>query len=435
MFVVVTYNGNEANLSFKVPVITVRQLLGVCINKYGVQLDRSTEHWHLFSGGIRLYLKADMDRRIEESGEHFVLKYVGPVEHVNNMGAKLKKVKLEKEEETQKTQKQDIVQVLVRWQQRNQATIASDRESNGITHEQMFYLQECIGELLKERHNYVFNLRKERPFEFLRRNNFCLTPYITPGHVALLARVGNRVLHMDPSGSIRAEHYELYSIRPKCCWTFVNYQAYDQTSQSLAGGSCGFFTALGIVLVTRVEPRLLQNSFDVFWGLLRDVMELSTSLTRYHKNLLYCSTMLSIQLRDDMRQERVMPVPKDVLQIPGLNVEEICRDILVKEECDYTCDILFLSLMKETGTGFDRINRLGNVLRGFLQDAVLKKSFDIASHFDNNNLDWLADQLWQSMSCHVCNNNATSTCGNGCLTFYCSQKCAQRHWEMGHNKE
>lgn len=329
-------------------------------------LDQNRDNWRLYRlpEKTRIYSKVDMERVISENGEEFLLEYHGVERIIKEVSKKTKVVELVTPDNG------DIASIIFRWQERNLLSLEADRESNGVAHEQMFGLMGHISVLVKQ-NKFIFNNDRLEPMRFLRSHDFCVTPYFSPGHVSCLVKTPQRVLHIDASSSIHAGYAELHKF-DNICWTFVEYQMFDLI------GSCGYFSAIGMII--GLEPK--ESTFDVFWGLLRDVLALSPSMPKRAKNLIFVKTMVNIGLRKDVRGDRVIPFPID----DDTDFDTLCRDFLVlrmdAQSVDFSCDILFLSLMKQTRTGFDKIDRLGHVLRGFLKQSFTQGTFKIAKCID-----------------------------------------------------
>lgn len=337
---------------------------------------------------------------------------------------------------------------LTRILKQNGVVFKREVESNGVLHQWIFMMMGHISVKIPKvalpiksdrlLFNTEPNARLDNNLEFVMRlkqderkttiDTIAVCPYLTMRHVAVMCydKRRDRLLHFDSSSTLIPINRELFQNKGRfksVSYTFINYQAYDDTDfiTNLAGGNCGMFSGLNAIqCILKYNPEPV--SFGAFWERFLQVLKL-TDATKQARIVVELTKRIQYVLLGGETEDfcssvlQMDPCPLHLLSnfprvIRLLNLEWV-------ETCDFTCDYIMLGYFLDANIGFDQVTKLGNAFRLLLQDIVESGfvSFNIRDAMDR--LCSHCEMVEAQFRCSHCSDSETK---------YCGRECQEMHW-------
>lgn len=332
---------------------------------------------------------------------------------------------------------------LARIMRQSEFVFRSELESNGVLHQWIFMMMGHISTKiinvalpfknkrllfktephgLQNNLDFIMNVKQnERDVE-----SIVVCPYLTMRHVSMMCydTRRDRLLHFDSSSTLIPINEELFKNKGRfksVSYTFINYQAYDDTNfiANLAGGNCGMFSGLNAIqCLLKYYPDPV--SFEAFWARFLQVLRLT----------------------DPKKQARILVELTKRIQyvINEYDTQDLCRSVMAVDPCplhlipsfpdvirmqapewlatcDFTCDYIILGYFLEANIGFDQVTKLGNAFRLLLQDIV-------EQGFISFNMVDVMNRL-----CSHCETVEAKFKCSCCEAKYCGEDCQTLHWK------
>jgi hypothetical protein len=330
----------------------------------------------------------------------------------------------------------------------NEFVFRQERESNGVLHQWMFMMMGHISTKIPKvalpfkNSRLLFNTEPhgfDNNMTFIMKakednknmDTIVVCPYVTMRHAAMMCydKRRDRLLHFDSSSTLIPINEELFRNKQQfrsVSYTFINYQAYDDTNfiVNLAGGNCGMFSGLNAIqCLLKYNPEPV--SFVAFWARFLPVLKL-TDPKRQNRIVVE----LTKRIQYVVKQYEVKDLCRNVMDFDPcpLHMIEEFPDTIRRhapewaDACDFTCDYIILGYFLEANVGFDQVTKLGNAFRLLLQDIQERGfiSIDIASAVNR-----------LCSACSLVEAKFECACS---AAKYCGKDCQALHWEEEHKK-
>jgi hypothetical protein len=278
----------------------------------------------------------------------------------------------------------------------NEKMFLTELETNGMVSREILSVMGHFQNKLKEIElplsmEYIhFNMEFENqnsPVHLLNfpvgaKKTLSFSPYLTPGHAALLCLDKKRVCHIDPSCSVSSNNVLILQEHlTNVSYTFINYQLLenekykDEMNGGYASGNCAIFTCLNLLrYIVHYEEYKTPIGFNIFWEKLNRVIELSNYesgikiVKTLFVNLKYMTMTNNGQKKSDYCQS--VSFIRNEFDIPE-NLSELKNEIRgMSSGIDFTSDCVILDLFIVSEMGFQDITKFGNKLREMVKQMT-----------------------------------------------------------------
>jgi hypothetical protein len=243
-----------------------------------------------------------------------------------------------------------------------------------ISMEQVYFNMEFATQ--NEPTHLIDNLPKNKHLSF--------SPYLTPGHVALLCVVGgNDYLHVDASCSISFNNVLLLRRNfTNISYTYINYQMLemdkfsDEVDGRYASGNCAIFMCLNLLrFIVHYDEYKKPMDFNAFWQRLSRVVEktnLDSSIVIIQNlfcNIKYMKLTQNGKLSSDYCQS-VRQIRND-FDVPASYMDLKAAIGSMSDDIDFRADCVILDLFIASDMGFHDITMFGNKLRELVRQMTV----------------------------------------------------------------
>jgi hypothetical protein len=299
-------------------------------------------------------------------------------------------------EQAQEGRRYNLNAKLKKTMKENETLFKTNLETNGMVSGEIYHVMGHFQSKLRELElklsmdQIYFNMDfqfQNSPVHIIgssSKSKLSFSPYLTPGHVALLCVFDNgRVCHIDPSGSVSFNNVSILQKNLKnVSFTYLNYQylenekSKDEINGDYASGNCAIFMCLNLLrFVIHYEEYKKPMGFNVFWEKLIEVSDNSNLessiklIQRLFVNIMYMHLTENGQSKEDYCRS-VSQIQYE-FDIPD-SLPELRQQIqFVSKDVDFTADCVILDLFIASEMGFHEITKFGNKLRELVRQMTV----------------------------------------------------------------
>jgi hypothetical protein len=347
------------------------KIRNVIINKYNVTLDVDPNKWNFYVNGVIL-------NTLEASVKS--LRKLGIVSEEITFNLEYKTDLIVK---TQDGREYSLKDKIRKTMKENMNLFKTDLKTNGMVNGEIQMVMGHFKTLLMgiklpiHMNNVYLNMdfmSNNSPVHIVKEKRseaLILSPYITFKHASLLCVMKNdRIIHIDPSGSISANNNSLMRLKSNnISYTFFNYQLLDESVDQYAGGNCAIFTCLNLLrCIIHYDNYNKKHEFTDFWDRFMQISTLSDSESVYTllNNGFYRA--IYMKLTNNGKDKDDFGNSVDFMEKEQLPMDLI-KDIFPKE-FDFTADCIMLDLLIDSNIAFQDVTKLGNILREMIKEIT-----------------------------------------------------------------